>query len=90
MSQFCGPITDTVERKAAAHPDVAFVHLEVWEDFENKKLTPWATEWILPDPQRGGKEPWVFFVGRDGTIVERLDNVATDAEIDRGIARLVS
>ena len=79
VSQFCGPITETIAEMSDAYGDRAeFVHLEVWEDFNAKELNPAAEEWIF-DPQTGGNEPWVFLVGADGTIQQRWDNVL-DAE----------
>ena len=79
LSQFCGPITDTIADMADTYDDRAeFVHLEVWQDFEAKELNPAAEEWIF-DPETGGNEPWVFLVGADGTIQQRWDNVL-DAE----------
>jgi hypothetical protein len=81
VSRFCGPITESVEALAAefAHTDMAFVHLEVWQDFENNVVNPAAREWIAPTPGSDGGEPWVFIVNRAGTITHRFDNVATDA-----------
>ncbi len=79
VSQFCGPITETVAELADTYDDRAeFVHLEVWADFNAKELNPAAEEWIF-DPETGGNEPWVFLVGADGTIQQRWDNVL-DAE----------
>ena len=79
VSQFCGPITETIAELSDTYDDRAeFVHLEVWEDFNAKELNPAAEEWIF-DPQTGGNEPWVFLVGADGTIQQRWGNVL-DAE----------
>ena len=81
VSRFCGPITDTVQQLAKTYGDrMAFVHIEVWNDFEKRALNKEAAEWIYrngADP----KEPWVFLIGRDGTIVQRWDNVSTDDEL---------
>lgn len=79
VSQFCGPITDTIAEMSETYGDRAeFVHLEVWQDFNAKELNPAAEEWIF-DPETGGNEPWVFLVGADGLIQQRWDNVL-DAE----------
>jgi hypothetical protein len=92
VSRFCGPITDSVAAIAGKYGDkAAFVHLEVWQDFENKVLNPAAAEWISPRNGRGGaQEPWVFFVGGDGIVRERLDNVVSDAALEEAVQRLVS
>ena len=77
VSQFCGPITDTVQAIAGEFAGKAnFVHIEVWRDFEKKELNRGAAEWMFPANSEGAREPWVFLVGADGTIVRRWDNVA--------------
>lgn len=90
VSRFCGPITDSVAALANGKykGKAAFVHLEVWKDFEAKELNPAAAEWIRL-PNGDGQEPWVFTVGRDGVIVDRFDNVASDAELDAAVARII-
>lgn len=87
QSQFCGPITEEVERLQAEYGDrAAFIHLEVWRDFENGQLNPAAAEWIQTD--QGGNEPWTFLVGADGTIRARWDNVLDAAELERMLREL--
>ena len=90
VSQFCGPITDTVSRLAKQHGDkVAFVHLEVWQDFEKKIVNPAAQEWISPRNNVGDtKEPWVFLVGGDGIVKQRFDNVVGDAALAQAVEEL--
>ena len=84
-SRFCGPVTDTVSALATRYGDrMDFVHLEVWENFEEQKISPAAAEWVVP-ASGGGNEPWVFVVDGDGTITRRFDNVATRALIEDAI-----
>jgi hypothetical protein len=86
VSRFCGPITDSVQALAQELGDrVDFVHLEVWQDFENQVVNPAAEEWIAPADGGDLREPWVFVVGADGTVRERFDNVATDADLRRAV-----
>ena len=82
-SRFCGPITDSVQELAGRFADttMAFIHLEVWEDFETNAVNEAAREWIAPTPETDGAEPWVFVVDADGIITHRFDNVATDTEL---------
>lgn len=82
-SRFCGPITDSVHALARrfADSDMAFIHLEVWRDFEADLVNPAAREWIAPTPDSDGAEPWVFIVAADGIITHRFDNVASDADL---------
>lgn len=80
-SKFCGPIVDESRRLAPKFPKVGFVHLEVWRDFEKREVSRHAAEWILPNGAEG-REPWVFVVGADGTIVARFDNVVSMSELE--------
>lgn len=90
VSRFCGPITESVEALAEDHADeMAFVHLEVWKDYEAKELNPAAAEWIAPEGVEEVSEPWVFLIGADGTILDRWDNVATDADLAAAVERVV-
>lgn len=82
VSRFCGPVTDSVGALAREFGDrMAFIHLEVWEDFEAKKVNAFAAEWIRPTGGGDMNEPWVFVVGGDGIVRSRFDNVAGDAEL---------
>jgi hypothetical protein len=91
QSRFCGPITDSVQELAHRYAGkLDFVHLEVWEDFEAKKINPFVRDWIVPKAGSGGEganEPWTYLVGRDGRIAARWDNVATEAEMVAAIER---
>jgi hypothetical protein len=92
VSQFCGPVTDSVAALAATYGDrAAFVHLEVWRDFEKKLINPAAAEWISPRNGTGDtQEPWVFLVGGDGIVKQRFDNVIGDAALAAAVDRLVA
>lgn len=82
LSRFCGPVTDMVATLARDYGDrAAFVHVEIWKDFEAKQMNDAAAEWLTRNGA-DGNEPWVFLIGADGRIVTRLDNVATRAEIE--------
>ena len=91
VSQFCGPITDSVQKLAEdpAYKDkVAFVHLEVWKNFEKQEVNPFAKEWITPKAGGDTKEPWVFLVGGDGVVTKRFDNVVSDADLEAAVKEL--
>lgn len=92
VSRFCGPITDSVARLADEYGDrAAFVHLEVWNNFEKKVVNTAAAEWISPRGGRGDtQEPWVFLVRGDGIVAERFDNVVGDTALGDAVARLVA
>ncbi len=83
VSRFCGPITEQLEELAVELPeDVDTIHIEVWEDFEQRQLHPAAEAWIAADGD--GHEPWLFVVGADGVVLGRWDNVA-DLEAVRAL-----
>lgn len=95
VSRFCGPITDAVQKLADRYEadgrDVAFVHLEVWRDFEKKLVNPAAREWITPKDGIGDtQEPWVFLIGADGNVKERLDDVVGDQALADAVARIAA
>lgn len=90
ISRFCGPITDSVHELALQYGDrMEFIHLEVWEDFAADKLNPAAAEWIAPTPETQGAEPWVFVIDRDGIIVKRFDNVASETELNDAVQEVL-
>lgn len=87
VSRFCGPITDMVSSLSQQYSDrAAFVHIEVWRDFEKKEINRAAAEWILRE--NDAQEPWVFLIGADGKIAGRWDNVATRQEIEPVLQQL--
>lgn len=95
VSRFCGPVTDAVQKLAETYQgqnsNLAFVHLEVWKDFEKKLVNPFAQEWITPRNRLGDtQEPWVFLIGGDGKVKERIDNVVGDQALADAVARLAA
>lgn len=90
VSRFCGPITDELVRLGTDYGDrVEFVHLEVWEDFENGVLNDAAAEWIAPEGTERAAEPWVFLIDSTGTIVARWDNVASVVELTAALDQVI-
>jgi len=81
VSLVCGPLTDHLVALAGRFGDRAdFVHIEVWEDFEQQLLNPAAAAWI--QTETGGNEPWVFVVDASGMVVARWDNVLDPDELE--------
>jgi len=82
VSQFCGPITDMVADLATEYADRAdFIHVEIYRDFEAEELNPTVIEW-LARPDGSFREPWVFLIGADGTIIGSWDTMVTRGEIE--------
>ncbi len=80
QTRFCGPLTEVVADLADDYADRAdFVHLEVWEDFDEQQLNDAAAAWI--QTEFGGNEPWVFLVDEDGRVAARWDNVLDVEEL---------
>ncbi len=90
QSKFCGPLTDMVqaraEEKRPSEAEVAFVHLEVWDDFATGRVNPWASEWI--DDGVDGREPWVFAVNRKGQVAARFDNLLSPEDLDYALGQI--
>ena len=83
-SATCAPQLGVLLQAKPRHGDaVAFAHVEIFKDPRNQVLADAVIEWKLPS------EPWMFFIDKSGTIVERFDGIATTDEIDAGIARIV-
>jgi hypothetical protein len=82
-SQTCAPQLGVLLQVHPKHADtINFAHVEIYKDPRNGVLADAVTEWNLPS------EPWIFFVDRTGTIVERFDGIATAEEIEAGIAKI--
>lgn len=76
----CGPTLDFVKEVAGDHPDVDFVHVEVYENldaesFEDLILVPAASEWGLPS------EPWVFVVDATGNVSASFEGAIAPEEL---------
>ena len=77
----CGPAVGTVDQTrqslGAAAADVAWIHCEVYTD-QGQTLAPQLGEegWGLPT------EPWLFTIGADGVIRDRLDGPMVDVVVE--------
>lgn len=89
ISRFCGPVTDMVTDLASRYSDRAeFIHIEIWNDFDNQELSPTAQDWLLRDGNL--QEPWVYLIGADGRIVSRWDNVLISEDLEAALTALPS
>ena len=93
VSQFCGPVTDTVAELAKTYGNRArFIHVEVFKNYKatqlKDRLNEAAAEWIARDSNTNVTEPWVFLIGADGKITARFDNIATRAELEPLLQKL--
>jgi hypothetical protein len=80
----CGPVLDVLLAVVDGHPDVTFLHAEVYahprEELDTQ--TPAVAELGLTF------EPCLVLVGGDGRVVERLDTIYDEAEVDAALAHL--
>ena len=69
QSRVCGPVTDIALQMKAKYGDkMTFIHQEVYEDNDpNKGLRKPLQQFNLKS------EPWLFVVGADGKVTERLE-----------------
>ena len=82
MSQFCGPSTDALEQLAKTGPsDADYIHVEIWNDYQKNAINKAAADWLY----RNGDltEPWLFLIGRDGTILDRWAPLFDPAQVLR-------
>jgi hypothetical protein len=82
VSRFCGPVTDLVAELAADYGDrAAFIHVEIYADFEAGKVNQAARDWLMP-ADGDLREPWVFLIGANGRIAASWDTIVTRSEIE--------
>jgi len=84
QSRVCGPVVDAAEQvKDEAGDGVEFIHMEIYEDNDpGKGFRPQVEAFGLPT------EPWVFLVGSDGRIRERLEGAFGVEELSAAVERL--
>ncbi|MFA5882642.1 MAG: hypothetical protein WDA60_02205 [Acidimicrobiia bacterium] len=85
-SQYCGPVLDELLDMMGPYRDrgVQMVHVEIWDSTKGATPSPTVTAWNLPS------EPWLFTIGADGVIRERLDGAMATNEIQAALDRLVA
>lgn len=80
----CGPLLDITKDVAPNHPDVDFIHIEVYTNLTKPDFAPIAENlapsvrsewWNLPS------EPWVFVVDESGIIQARFEGVIAAEEL---------
>ena len=86
-SETCGPVLDNVKQVAGEHPDVDFVHVEIYENLdadsaEDLITVPAVDEWGLPS------EPWVFVTDAEGLVTARFEGAVDPAELSAAVAGL--
>ena len=80
-SRVCGPVVDISEQVKNDRPDDAtFIHMEIWEDNDvNKGPREQVLDYGLVT------EPWLFVIGSDGKIVERIEGAYSESELNAAL-----
>lgn len=82
-SRVCGPVVDIAEQVKRDHKgDVAFIHMEIYEENTPPKLRPQVEEFRLPT------EPWLFVVDCEGRIDTRIEGAFSVAELTDAVDRV--
>ena len=82
-SRVCGPVVDVAEQVKRDHTgDVAFIHMEIYENNTPPKLRPQVEAFNLPT------EPWLFVVDCDGRIDSRIEGAFSVSELTDAVARV--
>jgi hypothetical protein len=77
QTQWCTPVLETVEavRNNVGDEAANFIHVEVYEDFQNLTLVKEMAEWGLDT------EPWVFVLAEDGRVAAKFNGPLSPQEL---------
>ena len=82
-SAACGPLLQQTKDASATYPDVDFVHIEVYEGFNEPDFAP-DTDHLVPAVVAFNlpSEPWIFVMDEDGMIIARFEGVLGEGELE--------
>jgi hypothetical protein len=87
-SMLCGPSLDVLKVLHERYGErVNLIHVEIYKDGrpnERREMVPSVAEWGLPS------EPWLFVVGPDGRLADKLEGSITVEETTPALDRLLS
>ena len=76
QTKWCTPVLESVEAvRAGAGERANFIHVEVYEDFQQLTVVKEMAEWGLTT------EPWVFVLDQDGRVVARFNGPLSPREL---------
>ena len=82
QSRVCGPVVDVAGQvKRDTDTDTAFIHMEIYEDNMPPKLRSQVIEYGLTT------EPWLFMIGCDGKVTERIEGAFDVQEMTDAVER---
>jgi hypothetical protein len=84
QSKVCGPVVDvTAQVQSTAPKDVAFIHMEIYNDNDiSKRTRPQVIAYKLPT------EPWAFVVDRTGKVTARFEGAFSPQELQRAVDKV--
>jgi len=88
QTAICGPVLDVLLDLAPDHPDVTFVHAEVYADPRDVSDITQAQLAPATEAYQLGWEPCLFLADSSGTLVTRLDTIYDRAEADAALGAL--
>lgn len=77
QTQWCAPVLESVEAVRDSVGDAAanFIHIEVYEDFQNLTVVKEMAEWGLDT------EPWVFVLDENGRVAAKFNGPLSPQEL---------
>jgi hypothetical protein len=83
----CGPTLDVIRSIMGSHPDVNWIHVEIYADLDAAaggalETVPAVDAWGLPS------EPWVFVVDAAGIVTARFEGAVGSDELTEALENL--
>jgi hypothetical protein len=82
----CGPTMELVKSVSIAHPDVDWVHVEVYENIDDPQGQLVEVDAVLEWGLR--TEPWIFVVDAEGNVAARFEGTVGETELERALAAI--
>lgn len=84
QTKWCAPVLDSVEAvRAGVGEQANFIHIEVYEDFQELTVVDEMAEWGLTT------EPWVFVLDQDGRVAAKFNGPLSPRELNAALAPLL-
>lgn len=83
----CGPVLDLLMTAAGQHPELQFVHAEVYTNAEAVKDLQAATLTPVVDAYGLTFEPSLYVADATGTVVDRLDYIFDATDLEASLAK---
>lgn len=89
QTRFCGPSYDIfTELEQRYRGEINFIHVEVFTGLPTPEANNWA---VAPSMEQFGleSEPWIYLIGKDGTVLYRVEGLFSMDEIDDHIQQFI-